>query len=141
MGLALGSLVVTMVLEGSGPLAVVLVAPLVLVLGATLGAGIAGAALRDVHKLRSWARSALAPARVPSAAERIAELVDLAGRARRIGFLALDRQLGDVRDPFLLRGLRLAIDGVPPEELRTVLAAEIEGHRGEDLVAARFFAR
>ena len=84
---------------------------------------------------------ALTPRRVPTANDRIAVLVDLAGQARREGLLALDRQLGAVRDPFLRRGLRLAVDGVAPEHLQAVMEGDIRARTTEDRVAARFFAR
>src|SRR4051812_38043578 len=103
-----------MLLEGSSPLAVVLLPPLLLVFGGTFGAALAGSTMADLRRLGHWTRLALTPERVPTMTERIAVLVDLAGKARREGLLALDRRLGDVRDPFLRRGLRLAGDGQHP---------------------------
>jgi chemotaxis protein MotA len=141
IGVALGALLVTMLLEGSDPLAVVLLPPLLLVFGATFGAAIAGSTMADLRRLGRWVRLALTPERVPPMTERIAVLVGLAGSARRDGVLALDRRLGEVRDPFLRHGLQLAVDGVAPDRLRAVLEAEIAARRVEDRVAARFFAR
>jgi chemotaxis protein MotA len=141
IGLALGALLVTMLLEGSSPLALILLPPLLLVFGATFGAAVAGSTIGDVRRLGSWARLALTPERVPTMTARIAVLVDLAGKARREGMLALDRQLGDVRDPFLRRGLRMAVDGTDPDRLRAALEAEIAARRTEEKVAAAFFAK
>ena len=141
IALALAALLVTMLLEGSSPLAVFLLPPLVLVFGATFGAALAGSTMDDLHRLGHWARLALTPERVPTMNDRIAVLVDLATKARREGLLALDRQLGDVRDPFLRRGLRLAVDGIDPDRLRTALQGEITARRTEEKVAATFFAR
>src|SRR4051812_17132071 len=104
-----------MLLEGSSQMALILLPPLLLVFGATFGAAAAGSTIGDLRRLGHWARLALTPERVPSMTDRIAVLVDLAGKARREGLLALDRQLGDVRDPFLRRGLRLAVDGTDPD--------------------------
>jgi chemotaxis protein MotA len=61
MALAVASLVAMMLLEGSSPLAVILLPPLVLVFGATFGATVAGSTTSDVRKLGSWFRSAFAP--------------------------------------------------------------------------------
>jgi chemotaxis protein MotA len=141
IGIALGALLVTMLLEGSSPLALILLPPLLLVFGATFGAALAGSTMADLRRLGHWTRLALTPERVPTMTDRIAVLVDLAGKARREGLLALDRQLGDVRDPFLRRGLRLAVDGTDPERLRSSLEGEIAARRTEEKVAARFFAR
>jgi chemotaxis protein MotA len=141
IGVALGALLVTMLLEGSSPLAVILLPPLLLVFGATFGAALAGSTMDDLRRLGHWTRLALTPERVPTMNDRIAVLVDLAATARREGLLALDRRLGQIRDPFLRRGLRLAVDGTDPERLRTVLECEIAARRTEEKVAARFFAR
>jgi chemotaxis protein MotA len=141
IGIALGGLLLTMLLEGSSPLAILLLPPLLLVLGGTLGAAIAGATSGDLRRLRHWTRLALAPERVPGMSERIELLVELAGRARREGLLALDRRLGDVADPFLREGLRMAVDGTDPELLRTTLENRIAAVGEDEKVAARFFAR
>ncbi len=59
MGMALGALLVMMLLEGSSPLAVVLLPTLVLVFGGTFGAAIAGSAMSDVRRIGSRFRLAL----------------------------------------------------------------------------------
>ena len=141
MGMALVALLSTMLLEGSSPLAIFLLPPLLLVFGATLGAAMAGSTMNDMRQLGRWLRMALTPAMLPTMDQRIATLVDLAGSARREGLLSLDRQIGAIGDPFLRKGLRLAVDGVAPEHLQAVLEADIRAHTSEDRVAARFFAR
>ena len=138
---AVGALLVTMLLEGTNPLAVVLLPALILVFGATFGAAIAGSTTGDVRKIGSWFRVAFTAERGPGTPELIAQLVDLATTARREGMLPLENHARRVRDPFLRRGLHMAIDGVPKEQLRAVLEAEIEVLRREDRVAARFFTR
>jgi chemotaxis protein MotA len=55
--------------------------------------------------------------------------------------LPLEKRARSVEDPFLRRGLQMAIDAVPVEQLRTVLEDEIAVQRADDRVAARFFAR
>jgi chemotaxis protein MotA len=141
MGLAVTSLVVMMLLEGSSPLAVILLPPLILVFGGTFGAAIAGSVTADLRKLGSWLRSAFGADRTSRATELIAELVDLATLARKEGMLPLEDRTRSVQDPFLRRGLQLAIDAVPVERLRHVLEGEIEAHRNEERVAARFFLK
>jgi chemotaxis protein MotA len=141
MALALGALLATMLLEGASPLAIILLPPLVLVIGATVGAAMAGSTMSDMRQVNRWLRMALTPETIPPITDRIATLVDLAGQARREGLLALDRHVSSIADPFLRNGLRLAIDGVDPEHLRAVLEADIAARRSDDKVAAMFFAR
>lgn len=141
IALALGSLIATMLLEGTDPLAVVLLPPLVLVIGGTFGAGIAGSTLSDLRRLGAWFRMAFGPERASAAAAAVAQLVELATLARKEGMLPLENRARRVEDPFLRRGLQLAIDAVPVDQLRRVLEREIEATRADDLVAARFFAK
>src|SRR4051795_5147340 len=139
IALAMGALLVTMTLEGSSPMAIVLLPPLLLVFGGTFGAAIAGSAMADIKKMGGWFKQALMPAKVPPIADRIATLVTLAEKARKEGLLALEAQVKDIDDPFLKRGLQMGIDGTDPEELRAVLEGEIAAKKGEDKVAAKFF--
>jgi chemotaxis protein MotA len=139
--LALGALLVAMLLEGTSPLAVVLLPAMLLVFGATAGVTIAGSMTADIRKVGSWFRLAFAADRGPHTQELIAQLVELATKARKEGMLPLENHAQKVRDPFLRRGLQMAIDGVPLEQLRGVMEAEIAVQRAEDRVAARFFTR
>ena len=141
IGLALCALLVTMLLEGSDPLAIMLLPPLLLVFVGTFGAAVAGSTTADVRQVGRWARMALVPVPLPTLDDRISTLCELAGKARREGLLALDRELGAVRDPFLRTGLRMAVDGVPPEHLAAVLEGESAARTAEERGAARFFAR
>jgi chemotaxis protein MotA len=141
MALAVGSLLAMMVLEGSSPLAVVLLPPLILVFGGTFGAAIAGSTMNDVRRIGSWFRLAFAPEKVSRSGKLVAVLVELAIHARKEGMLPLEKRARQVEDPFLRHGLQMAIDGVPVEQLRQVLEDEITVQRTDDRVAAKFFAR
>jgi chemotaxis protein MotA len=141
MALALGSLLAMMLLEGTSPLAIILVPPLVLVFGATFGAAIAGSAMADLRRLGSWFRMSFGPEQASTTLSLIAQLVELATLARKEGMLPLENRARSVEDPFLRRGLQLAIDAVPVEQLRRVLDREIQATRADDLVASRFFAK
>jgi chemotaxis protein MotA len=137
--LALVALLATMIMEGSSPMAIILLPPLILVFGGTFGAAIAGSAMADVKKIGGWFKQALLPPQVPPISDRIQTLVSLAEKARKEGLLALEAQVKDIDDPFLKRGLQMGIDGTDPEELRAVLEGEIAAKKAEDKVAAKFF--
>jgi chemotaxis protein MotA len=141
MALAVASLVVMMLLEGSSPLSVILAPPLILVFGATFGAAVAGVATSDLRKLGAWFRMAFAPDRTSQTRGLVDELIELATMARKEGMLPLENRSRSMADPFLRRGLQMAIDSVPMEQLRRVLEGEIDAQRAEDRVAARFFLK
>ncbi|WP_226036398.1 flagellar motor protein MotP [Aquibacillus saliphilus] len=51
--------------------------------------------------------------------------VRLSERARREGLLALENELDDVTDPFINKGVLLAVDGIEPEVINDIMSAEI----------------
>ena len=138
-GLAIVALLVTMIMEGSSPMAIILIPPLILVFGGTFGAAIAGSTMNDVKKIGSWFKMAVLPPAIPPVTERIATLVKLAEKARKEGLLALEAEVKGIDDPFLKRGLQMSIDGTDPEDLRAIMEGEIAAKKAEDKVAAKFF--
>lgn len=57
--------------------------------------------------------------------DTISTLVRFAERARREGILSLDSATSEIDDPFLRSGIRLAVDGVEPEIIRSILETEL----------------
>lgn len=51
--------------------------------------------------------------------------VRLSERARREGILALENELEEVEDPFIKKGILLAVDGLEPEVINDIMNAEI----------------
>ena len=51
--------------------------------------------------------------------------VQLSERARREGILALENELEEVEDPFIRKGIYLAVDGLEPEVINDILTAEV----------------
>ncbi len=57
------------------------------------------------------------------ATKTIQTILELSNTARREGILALESV--EVEDPFLAKGLRMAVDGIPREEIRETLTVEL----------------
>ena len=53
-------------------------------------------------------------------------MVRFAEKARREGLLAMEEEAENLNDPFLRKGIQLAVDGVDPEVVRNVLETEID---------------
>ncbi|MCP3033121.1 flagellar motor protein MotP [Halobacillus sp. A1] len=65
--------------------------------------------------------------------------VKLSERARREGLLALEVEIEEVDDPFIKKGVLLAVDGIEPEVINEIMSAEINAmeerhYRGRSLV-------
>ncbi|UOQ47118.1 flagellar motor protein MotP [Gracilibacillus caseinilyticus] len=50
----------------------------------------------------------------------------LSERARREGLLALENELEEVEDPYIRKGVLLAIDGIEPEVITDIMNAEVD---------------
>lgn len=139
LGVAFGAILMAMTIEGTPLSGILLPAPLILVFLGTIGTGMAGGLFRDatgaVNQLK---RALLAKPGKPD--ELVETMVKLAEKARREGLLALEDAMRDVTDPFLKRGLQLAIDGTDSEELREILEGEVDAKRKADKAAAKIFA-
>ncbi|PAV30129.1 motility protein A [Virgibacillus profundi] len=57
--------------------------------------------------------------------ELIGLFIRLSERARREGILALENELDEVDDPFIRKGILLAVDGIEPEVINDIMNAEI----------------
>jgi chemotaxis protein MotA len=138
MFLAIVAILTANVLEGGSPTSMLLMPPMLLVFGGTIGAAIAGGTMADAkHALHSIKRAMVWKQSPPG--ELVPVVVMLADKARREGLLMLEEAVKDVDDDFLKRGVGLAVDGTDPEELREILEAEVFAKKVEDKHSAKFF--
>src|SRR4051812_775701 len=104
IGLALGAILGSMIMEGGNIGSMMLIPPMILVFGGTIGAAIAGGLMADLKALpKSVIRAFTAKSVSPSA--NVAVIVSMAEKARREGLLALEAEVAAVEDPFLRRAL------------------------------------
>ena len=97
---------------------------LLIVLGGTMGAVMVHYPLRTLRGGILRLRDVLfeSPRSKPDIVE---EIVSLATRARRMGLISLEDEFDSIEDPFLLKALKLAVDGVDTNELRRMMELEI----------------
>jgi len=65
-------------------------------------------------------------AKIPSQSELIQKMVNYAAINRRDGALALEQEISKIDNMFFARGLQLLVDGQDSENIRDLLAPEIE---------------
>jgi chemotaxis protein MotA len=63
--------------------------------------------------------------KIPKANSLVPEIVELARIARREGILALEKRAKIANDPFLTKGIELAVDGVEPDAIKEILENEL----------------
>lgn len=138
IGLGIVAILAANVMEGGSPMSLLLLPPMLLVFGGTIGAALAGGTMADgKHALHSLKRAMVWKQTPP--AELVPVVVSLADKARREGLLMLEEAVKDVDDDFLKRGVALAVDGTDPEELREILESELHAKRLEDKHSAKFY--
>src|SRR5690348_13111022 len=124
LGIGLGLVVIVgaNVLEGGHPTSLLILPAIILVLGGTICAAVAGGTMADAKNgVRSLKRAFTW--KPVSPAELVPVVVKLADKARREGLLTLEDTASEVGDEFLSKAVALAVDGTDPEELREILEA------------------
>ena len=139
IGGALGFILLSTVLEGGSPMALIKIPAILLVIGGTLGAAMAGGTMADFKAAIAGGKRAFLWKPQP-AGELVPVIVELAGKARREGLLTLEDAVKDVEDEFLKRGVKLAVDGTDPEELREIMECELMSKKAGDKHVAKFYA-
>ena len=97
-----------------------------IVVGGTCGAVLVSFPLRNVGEAFG-AVLRLLMGRTPEGGDIVDEIVAFAGRARRDGFLALEKSLRLASDPLLRQGLSLVVDGHDARTVRSVLELKLRG--------------
>ena len=64
--------------------------------------------------------------KIPQPMAIVPEVVELARIARREGILALEKKVKQMNEPFLTKGVELAVDGLEPDGIRGILENELE---------------
>lgn len=136
--LAFGALFGMMTMEHVGIVSIIIPAPILLVVGTTVGVGIASGALADtVSSFKILPGAILAKRSNP--AKQIDDLVTIAEKARANGLLALEQEAESLDDPFLKGALQGVADGTDGDELRELLEDEIQSRTATLRTAAKFF--
>ncbi|MGD9172696.1 MAG: motility protein A [Desulfobacterales bacterium] len=110
---------------------------LMIVMGGTMGATLLAYPLSEVMGVIKVVKNVfLHRSQMPS--EFIPLMSGFAKKARQEGILSFESQLKDIKDPFLARGIQMAIDGMESSSIEEVMSIEIqyleERHRlGSDI--------
>lgn len=138
IAVAFGSLLVMAFLEGANPMSLIIPAPMILVLGGTIGVGIASTTLPGAILAIKALPKAFLFKGVKLGAD-IDRLVELAEVARKQGLLALEAQAADVADPYLKKALQNVADGMDADELRIMMEDEAAAMEKTARSAAKFY--
>jgi chemotaxis protein MotA len=63
--------------------------------------------------------------KIPTPESLIKELVGISNKSRKEGILAIEKDIGKIKDPFLARALRMAVDGIQTPVIAKIMQKEI----------------
>ena len=121
---AVGAIGGSFVLEGGHISSIFLIAPMLIVIGGTLGATTITTSMETVVKVPVYLRLAFS-GRSRQFNDTIDQIVKLSEKARREGILGLEANLRSIPDPFFKKAIQLVIDGTEVTALREILETEI----------------
>ena len=102
------------------------VASMIIVLGGTLAAMLVGYPIKTILSLHRFAIVTFT-ARDRDPLKIIEQIVSLSESARREGLLSLENHLDEIEDnPLLSTGIRMAVDGMSPEVVESVMSIQID---------------
>lgn len=138
VALAFAALFGSMIMEGGNPASLFLVPPMILIFGGTFAVTLASNTVPGMLGSVKWLVHALT-AKKPDMEGVVAPLVTMAERARREGLLALEQEMETVDDPFMKKGLQMAVDGTDPDDLWEILNAEVKALKTSATNGAKFW--
>lgn len=118
-------LVIVAMSMGGGLLWFINIPSALIVLGGTFGAVFINYPIADVLGVAKVAKNVFFQKQeLPS--QIIEQLVELSRIARREGILALEKKEDEIKNTFLMKGVRLMIDGMEPAVLSSILRTELD---------------
>jgi len=122
--LALAAILGGYALEGGRIDAVFMAAPIIIVVGGTLGATIVTTSFSTVLQVPRYLKLAIL-GKPRSFSAGIETIVWLAEKARREGILGLEPHLKEINDSFFAKAVQMLIDGTEVTALRDILETEV----------------
>ena len=133
--LAMGALLGGLLLEKGSILDIAQYTAAIIVLGGTAGAVMVSTPMKVLRGAMRRLGSVFQEKETDPQAV-ILELIEYAGRARKNGLVSLESSVGKISEPFLRKGLSLAVDGTDLQELRRIMELEmtVADHHAESEV-------
>lgn len=138
IGFAIFAVLAAMVMDHGNPMALIKISSLLLVIGGSLGASMAGF---DLKRLKQVPKALMIVmfkgGKGPKTKETVDALLAIAKEARS-NPLVLEEFETD--DPFMKKGIQLIVSTSDPQKVHELLAAEISGFQYRHQTATKFFS-
>jgi chemotaxis protein MotA len=136
--LGIGSLIGSFLMEGGNLSALVQMPAILLVICGTFGAAAITTSVKELTNIPNLIKVALLETRMDT--QQLIELIfDLSQKARKNGLLSLEKELDNIKEPFLKKAIQLAIDGFETNKIREILEIEMAYIEERHKAGAMFF--
>lgn len=139
--LALVGVFVGMIMKGVSPAALVVPAAMLIIFVGTIGAVAIATPLSKLKNVPKLFGVIFGNKKHITNEEAIGQLVRFAEIARREGLLALEKQVNEIEDPFLKRGIIMVNDGVSAEFMEEALLEDIYATEERHAANAMIFSQ
>jgi chemotaxis protein MotA len=137
---ALGSLVGMALLEGAHLQSLYMPAPVLIVVGGTIFAGMAGSTVPDLIA-HAKAIPSYFTGKFPKPGETVERFVDLAIMARKGGLLTLEAEVGKNGDTFMDLAVQGIADSMQEEDLRDLLEEKSDTLTETEMASSHFYSQ
>lgn len=124
IALAMGAIIGGLLLEKGSILDIAQYTAAIIVFGGTAGAVMVSTPMKVLKGALRRLGSVFSEKEIDPVAV-IQELIDYAGKARKNGLVSLEPVVRQISNPFLKKGLNLAVDGTDLQELRRIMELEM----------------
>jgi chemotaxis protein MotA len=129
-------------LKGVSPVVLFSVpAAFMIVLVSAFGATFLSFSEVEMKNMVKYLKLGFLPGPPPNPAAVIGQIVEFADRARREGLLALEDAINTAEEPFLRKGLQMAVDGAESEVVRDTLDTEVHAMKERHKLGSQFMTQ
>lgn len=118
-------LMIMAIMSGSGITIFIDFAALIVVSGGTVGATLVHYPFKEVSRAFGVLKKAFFH-KEEKPSDTIDALIRYSNKARKEGILSLQSVIPEIKDPFFIKGVQMAVDGQEPEAMKEMLDREIE---------------
>lgn len=122
--LALVGIIGGLLLEGGDIRDIAQYTAAIIVLGGTFGAVFVSTPMATVKRALRTVKQVFMEEALPIDAV-LEQLIEYANRARKSGIVALEQDAESIKDPFLRKGINLAVDGTDLQEIRKMMELDM----------------
>lgn len=143
IGVILGFLAVGagMAIKGANPIALLNPAAFLIIFAGTAAALLIAFPTNEIKKFPVLLKILFTNQFLASERDLIPMFKDWATVARKEGLLALENQVDLIEDPFLKHGMKMVIDGQPPEYIREILEEDLSAMEDRHMAGASIFSQ